>query len=146
MELFALIRHGCAVPPVHCMIATGNHLHFDSLRGAPLVRDDTVSFRLFSIDLPIASRTILTQFVRGAAGGYLGGGFSAAPPKPASYQCSCRDKNIAPGGICTKFSRKVEVHEQSFLWANEGIDAYEFYSGSRKYPGDCYTSLRAGSQ
>ena len=80
MELFALIRHGCAVPPVHYgMIATGNHFHFDSLRGAPLVRDDTVSFRLFSIDLPIASRTILTQFVR-AAGGYLGGRlFGIAP-------------------------------------------------------------------
>ena len=27
-----------------------------------------------------------------------GGGFSAAPLEPASYQCSCRDKNIAPGG------------------------------------------------
>ena len=27
-----------------------------------------------------------------------GGGFSAAPLKPASYQCSCRDKNIASGG------------------------------------------------
>ena len=28
-----------------------------------------------------------------------GGGFSAAPLEPASYQFSCRDKKIAPGGI-----------------------------------------------
>ncbi|MBD8990378.1 MAG: hypothetical protein EGQ87_05310 [Clostridiales bacterium] len=27
-----------------------------------------------------------------------GGGFSAAPLEPASYQFSCRDKKIAPGG------------------------------------------------
>ena len=27
-----------------------------------------------------------------------GGGFSAAPLEPVSSQCSCRDKNIAPGG------------------------------------------------
>ena len=44
-----------------------------------------------------------------------GGGFSAAPLEPASYQCSCRDKNIASGGtraeiflkcrnICTIFA------------------------------------------
>ena len=29
------------------MIATGNHHYFNSLRGAPLVRNDTVSFGLF---------------------------------------------------------------------------------------------------
>ena len=31
-----------------------------------------------------------------------GGGFSAAPLEPASYQFSCRDKKIAPGGTSTE--------------------------------------------
>ena len=39
-----------------------------------------------------------------------GGGFSAAPLEPASYQCSCRDKNIASGGTSAKtFFKRVNI-------------------------------------
>ena len=38
-----------------------------------------------------------------------GGGFSAAPLEPASYQFSCRDKKIAPG-------ENIQLHEMRHLW------------------------------
>ena len=38
-----------------------------------------------------------------------GGGFSAAPLEPASYQFSCRDKKIAPGEY-------IQLHEMRHLW------------------------------
>ena len=45
-----------------------------------------------------------------------GGGFSAAPLKPASYQCSCRDKNIAPGGISTESFWEMKSKEISVFY------------------------------
>ena len=38
----------------------------------------------------------------GRPGDSQGGGFSAVPLEPASYQFSCRDKKIAPGGNRTE--------------------------------------------
>ena len=42
-----------------------------------------------------------------------GGGFSAAPLEPASYQFSCRDKKIAPGGtraetFCESWNARID--------------------------------------
>ena len=68
------------------------------------------------------------RFVK-AAGGYLGGGFSAAPPKPASYQCSCRDKNIAPGGNSTEMfmeSRNIRIGFRfGTMWASSPTSSIE---------------------
>ena len=50
--------------------------HFENLN---IAHTDVAPSRLFLINLPIASRKILKQFVR-AAGGYLGGRlFGSAP-------------------------------------------------------------------
>ena len=115
MELFALIRHGCAVPPVHYgMIATGNHFHFDSLRGAPLVRDDTVSFRLFSIDLPIASRTILTQFVRGGRGALRGAAFRHRPLSRLLINVLAGTRTLPPEGSAPNFQGKLKYMNSLF--------------------------------
>ena len=58
-----------------------------------------------------------------------GGGFSAAPLKPASYQFSCRDKKIAPGGICTKTLIKIwntrTVFHLRVMRASPPTDFYE---------------------
>ena len=45
----------------------------------------------------------LNEVASGAAG------FSAAPLEPASSQCSCRDKNIAPGGTRAESFREDEL-------------------------------------
>ena len=63
-----------------------------------LVRNDTISFRLFSTDAPIASRSILPQFDRAAGGVLRGAAFRQRPLSPLTSQGSCRDKNLAPGG------------------------------------------------
>ena len=44
-----------------------------------------------------------------------GGGFSAVPLKPASYQFSCRDKKIAPGGTGTESLWVTESNIKAYV-------------------------------
>ena len=43
-----------------------------------------------------------------------GGGFSAAPLEPASYQFSCRDKKIAPGGTSAEIFMEWMITRTGF--------------------------------
>ena len=43
-----------------------------------------------------------------------GGGFSAAPLEPVSSQCSCRDKNIAPGGTSAEMFMEWMITRTGF--------------------------------
>ena len=58
------------------------------------------------------------------------GGFSAAPLEPASYQFSCRDKKIAPGGICAETLTKIWNTRTVFhLGAMRASPPTDFYEG-----------------